>query len=124
MLPVQALDHAAGYLLAFGTMAAKCRSALENEYQDGWHVQVSLAGTAAWLESLGRVEGAQAWQDPMPIDPDSNEVQGLLQEYTVRGAQDPLTLHSIRHAASPLPFRHRTVPIHLAVDAPSWSITS
>lgn len=51
-LPVQALDHAAGYLLSLGAMAA-----LQRQRRDGgsWHVQVSLARTALWLRTLGRV---------------------------------------------------------------------
>ena len=42
-LPCQALDHASGYLLAFGTLAALLRRAEEG---GSWHVRVSLAGTA------------------------------------------------------------------------------
>ncbi|KQU67173.1 carnitine dehydratase [Rhizobacter sp. Root16D2] len=52
-LPLQALDYAAGYLLAFGTQAALWRQAQEG---GSWHVQVSLAGVGRWLRSLGRVD--------------------------------------------------------------------
>ncbi len=54
VLPCQALDHASGYLLAFGTLAALLRRAEEG---GSWLVRVSLAGTAAWLRGLGRIEG-------------------------------------------------------------------
>ncbi|MBL6080889.1 CoA transferase [Belnapia sp. T18] len=54
VLPCQALDHASGYLLAFGTLAALLRRAEEG---GSWRVAVSLAGTARWLLSLGRIEG-------------------------------------------------------------------
>ena len=54
VLPCQALDHASGYLLAFGTLAALLRRAEEG---GSWRVAVSLAGTAAWLRGLGRIEG-------------------------------------------------------------------
>ncbi len=50
-LPCQALDHASGYLLAFGTLAALLRRAEEG---GSWLVRVSLAGTGHWLRGLGR----------------------------------------------------------------------
>ena len=51
-LPCQALDHASGYLLAFGTIAALRRRALEG---GSWRVTVSLAATGRWLRGLGRL---------------------------------------------------------------------
>jgi crotonobetainyl-CoA:carnitine CoA-transferase CaiB-like acyl-CoA transferase len=53
-LPLQILDYAAGYLLAFGAQAALLRQADEG---GSWHVQVSLARVGSWLRSLGRVGG-------------------------------------------------------------------
>lgn len=53
-LPAQALDHASGYLLAFGIMAALRRRAVEG---GSWSVQVSLARTGHWLRELGRIDG-------------------------------------------------------------------
>jgi hypothetical protein len=53
-LPCQALDHASGYLLALGAMAALLRRAEEG---GSWLVRVSLAGTGEWIKQLGRVEG-------------------------------------------------------------------
>ena len=52
-LPSQTIDHASGFLLALGVIAALRRRTLEG---GSWHVQVSLARTAEWLYSLGRVE--------------------------------------------------------------------
>jgi hypothetical protein len=51
-LPLQALDFGAGYLLAFGALAA-----LVHQRQQGgnWRVQVSLAGVGRWLQYLGRI---------------------------------------------------------------------
>ncbi|MBY0335842.1 MAG: CoA transferase [Acetobacteraceae bacterium] len=63
-LPCQALDHGSGFLLAFGTLAALLRRAEEG---GSWLVRVSLAGTGAWLRSLGRVEGAWGLTAP-PMD--------------------------------------------------------
>src|SRR5882762_9266106 len=51
-LPAQMLDHATGYMMAFGAMMAKARQAREG---GSWHVRVSLAQTGRWLWSLGRV---------------------------------------------------------------------
>ena len=49
-LPCQALDHATGYLAAFGAMVALHRRATEG---GSWHVRVSLAQTGRWLQSMG-----------------------------------------------------------------------
>jgi hypothetical protein len=51
-LPAQMLDHATGYLMAFGAMMAKARQAREG---GSWEVRVSLARTGQWLWNLGRV---------------------------------------------------------------------
>ncbi|CAM3540270.1 CoA transferase [Paracidovorax anthurii] len=53
-LPMQILDQASGWLMAFGAAAA-----LRRQQQEGgsWHVQVSLAQTGHWLRGLGRVPG-------------------------------------------------------------------
>ncbi len=51
-LPLQILDMASGYLMAFGAQAAVLRQQREG---GSWHVRVSLARTALWLRSLGRV---------------------------------------------------------------------
>nr|WP_205964607.1 CoA transferase [Ramlibacter agri] len=60
-LPMQILDQATGYLIAFGAAAALRRQQLEG---GSWHVQVSLAQTGRWLRALGRVEGGLAAQAP------------------------------------------------------------
>lgn len=53
-LPAQMLDHATGYLMAFGAMMARARQAREG---GSWHVRVSLAQTGRWLWNLGRLDG-------------------------------------------------------------------
>jgi crotonobetainyl-CoA:carnitine CoA-transferase CaiB-like acyl-CoA transferase len=52
-LPAQMLDHATGYLMAFGAMMAKARQSQEG---GSWHVRVSLAQTGRWLWNLGRLD--------------------------------------------------------------------
>jgi crotonobetainyl-CoA:carnitine CoA-transferase CaiB-like acyl-CoA transferase len=51
-LPLQALDYGAGYLLAFGALAALLHQRARGGH---WRVQVSLAGVGRWLQSLGRL---------------------------------------------------------------------
>ena len=50
-MPVQALDHGTGYLLALGILAALYRRQTEG---GSWHVTVSLVRTGHWLRGLGR----------------------------------------------------------------------
>lgn len=72
VLPCQALDHASGYLLAFGTLAALLRRAEEG---GSWLVRVSLVGTGMWLRSLGRL--ADGFAAPVPR---LEEIGDLLEE--------------------------------------------
>jgi crotonobetainyl-CoA:carnitine CoA-transferase CaiB-like acyl-CoA transferase len=51
-LPMQILDQASGYLIAFGAAAALRRQQLEG---GSWHVRVALAQTGHWLRGLGRI---------------------------------------------------------------------
>lgn len=50
-MPVQILDYATGFLMAFGTQVALHRQSIEG---GTWHVQLSLARTGTWLRSLGQ----------------------------------------------------------------------
>ncbi len=109
-LPTQILDHAAGYLLAFGIAAALWRRATEG---GSWQVQVSLAQTAAWLRSLGRI--ANGFDVP---DPGRDDVRDLL-ETTPSGFG---ALTAVRHAArlfeTPAGWRRPAVP--LGANPPRW----
>ena len=60
---MQILDMASAFLLAFGTEAALLRQRREG---GSWHVQVSLARTALWLRSLGRVDDGFAAPEADP----------------------------------------------------------
>ncbi|BBQ01237.1 CoA transferase (plasmid) [Burkholderia sp. SFA1] len=53
-LPMQMLDMASGFLMAFGAAAALWKQQREG---GSWHVEVSLAQTGHWLRGLGRVDG-------------------------------------------------------------------
>nr|WP_051180580.1 CoA transferase [Caballeronia insecticola] len=51
-LPMQMLDMASGFLMAFGAAAASWKQQREG---GSWHVEVSLAQTGQWLRGLGRI---------------------------------------------------------------------
>jgi len=72
-LPAQALDHGTGWLGAFGIITALRRALVEG---GSWQVRVSLAGTAAWLDDLGRVVPAGT----EPASPTIEDVADLLTE--------------------------------------------
>jgi crotonobetainyl-CoA:carnitine CoA-transferase CaiB-like acyl-CoA transferase len=60
-LPMQILDYATGFLMAYGASVALLRQQREG---GSWHVRVSLAQTGHWLRSLGRVPGGLAAKAP------------------------------------------------------------
>jgi len=74
-LPAQALDHATGYLAAFAAIAGLIRRATEG---GSWHARVSLAGTARWLDSLGRQDPAPAVEPPDDVIAALDSPHGVL----------------------------------------------
>lgn len=109
-LPAQALDHATGYLLATGIMAALHRRATEG---GSWHVEVSLARTGHWLRNLGRLAHGLATQDQTASD-----IADLFQT-TQSGFGE---MHAIRHAAilSETPTRWDRPSVPLGTHEPVW----
>lgn len=83
-MPLQVLDYAAGFLLAFGTVAALGRRQHEG---GGWQVEVSLARTGLWLRSLGRRE------------PDANAALPSFDGRMETSASGFGQLQAVRHAA-------------------------
>jgi crotonobetainyl-CoA:carnitine CoA-transferase CaiB-like acyl-CoA transferase len=108
-LPAQVLDHATGYLLAFGVIAALARRIREG---GSWHVRVSLAQTGHWLRQLGRIDGMAC------PDPGFDDVADCLEE-TASGFG---RLTAVRHAAvlSETPPRWIRPSVSLGADAPLW----
>ncbi|SDS60449.1 CoA transferase [Bradyrhizobium canariense] len=86
-LPAQLLDHASGYLMAFGAMMARARQSREG---GSWHVRVSLAQTGRWLWNLGRV--VDGLKTP---DLKDDTVQRFIEE--IPSGFGPL--RSVRHSA-------------------------
>jgi crotonobetainyl-CoA:carnitine CoA-transferase CaiB-like acyl-CoA transferase len=109
-LPAQALDHAAGYLIALGAMAALQRRITEG---GSWHVRVSLAQTGHWLRRLGRV--ADGFAAP---DPDLAAVQDLLADYPSGFGPLRAVRHAAQLALTPPCWERPAVP--LGTDAPVW----
>ena len=109
-LPCQAIDHASGFLPAFGALAAVLRRAGEG---GSWHVRVSLASTGRWLRGLGRVEGGLAVADPGAAD-----VADLMEPI-----QSPFgRVDAVRHAArlSRTPAYWAGPPVPLGTHAAAW----
>ncbi len=106
-MPMQILDYAAGYLLAFGAQAALLRQAAEG---GSWHVQVSLAGVGRWLRGLGRVPQGFGAQRP-PFEP-----------YLEAGDSGFGRLVALRHAAqfSRTPARWRRPSMPPGTHAAAW----
>ena len=67
IVPGAVTDYTTGRLAALGAMAALSRRAREG---GSWHVRVSLARTAMWIQSLPRApEGAAAGLEPAALAP-------------------------------------------------------
>ncbi|SEF49409.1 CoA-transferase family III [Thermomonospora echinospora] len=101
-LPVQALDHGTGYLLAAVVMRAVTRRAAEG---GGWHAELSLAQTAAWLlRRPAAPDAAAAGFDPSPY---------LAESGGIRRALPPIDL-----GGGPRTWAHPVTP--WGSDTPSW----
>jgi len=107
-LPMQLLDMASAFLLAFGAQAALLR---QQEQGGSWQVQVSLARTGLWLRSLGRV--ADGFSAPPPAFSAQME--------TVDSGFG--RLQALRHAAhlSATPARHVRPSAPPGTDRLAWT---
>lgn len=108
-LPAQILDHASGYLLAYGAMSALLRQRAEG---GSWHVGLSLAQTGRWLRSLGHIDGMGAH------DPARGEVLDCLEESPSGFGR----LSAVRHPAtmSETPPRWARPSVPLGTHPPHW----
>ena len=110
-LPAQMLDHATGYLMAFGAMMAKARQVREG---GSWHVRVSLAQTGRWLWNLGRLESGLDTPDLT-----GDAVHAAFMETVSSGFG---TLKAVRHSAvlSKTPARWDRPAMPLGSHPPQW----
>ena len=108
-LPCQALDHGTGYLMAFAAMTALARRA---RHGGSWHVRASLAQTARWLRSLGRIDGMSA------PDPGFDDLRDRLEDSDSGFGR----LTAVRHAAvmADTPPRWAQPSVPLGTHAPAW----
>ena len=109
-LPCQALDHGAGYLMAYGAMTALKRRMTEG---GSWHVRVSLAQAGHWIRGLGRVANGLACPDP-----DFAAVHDRLEDSESGFGR----LTAVRHAAtlSETPTRWTRPSVPLGTHPPAW----
>jgi len=109
-LPCQALDHASGYLMALGAIAALLRRIDEG---GSWHVRVALARTGLWLREMGHA--AEGFAAP---DIDLAQASDRLATYPSGFG----TLTAVRHAAempeTPAQWTLPSVPF--GTDPPRW----
>jgi hypothetical protein len=90
--PCQALDHAGGYFLAAGIMAAVYKQATEG---GSWEVDVSLAGVMKYLRSLGQFEGNTGFQTE-----DYTSPKDVPEEYLETRKTGFGDMTAVRHSAS------------------------
>lgn len=113
VLPCQAFDHGAGYLLATGIMAAMYRRATEG---GSYEVKVSLAGVMRYLRSLGQYEGKAGFERKDFRRPE--DVDQYLETRETGFGQ----LKAVRHAASidGVPVGWDIMPEPLGSADPVW----
>ncbi|TBU46267.1 CoA-transferase family III [Dichomitus squalens] len=125
-LPMQALDHAAGYMLAFGIQAALCRTITEG---GSWEVRVSLAAVGQWIRSLGCLDPAAAFRDGRPLPTPSQKDQEVAkysaqvrETRTSRNDGEQKVMRALKHAAvlSETPVVEGEAPMHLDAHSPEW----
>ncbi|KAJ7644377.1 CoA-transferase family III domain-containing protein [Roridomyces roridus] len=120
-LPMQALDHAAAYFLAFGVNAALCKTVTEG---GSYEVRVSLAAVGEWVKSLGRLEPEQAFGvgKAFPESPKDEEIVKLSSSWR-NGGQE---MTAVRHAPvlehTPVLDTGRAPMGRLDVDEAEWSM--
>lgn len=105
VLPAQALDHSAGYLLAAGVITALDRQRSEG---GGWLVETSLRRVAA--ELLGLPRTAQP-------SPEATDQPPALQRFDVAGTQLITAAPAVGYAGSS---RHFAPPRPWGCDAAAW----
>src|SRR3984885_5538570 len=109
-LPAQMLDHATGYLMAFGAMMAMLRQSIEG---GSWHVRVSLARTGHWLRSFGRVADGLKTEDLR-----GEAVQPFIEDTASGFGPLRAVRHSAALSATPAFWARPAMP--LGSHAPQW----
>lgn len=125
--PVQTLDHAAGYLLAFGIQSALCKTITEG---GSWEVRVSLVGVGNWVRSLGRL-GPEGFNNVQEIPPNqkyltrlripSSSKKGIPTSNNEAELEEDYMI-AVKHSAilEETPGNVTEAPVSLARDSPIW----
>jgi len=109
-LPAQMLDHATGYLMAFGAMMGRARQSREG---GSWHVRVSLAQTGRWLWNLGRLADGLKTEDLK-----GETVRPFLEEVPSGFGRLSAVSHSAKLSKTPAFWARPAVP--LGSHPPQW----
>jgi crotonobetainyl-CoA:carnitine CoA-transferase CaiB-like acyl-CoA transferase len=106
-LPVQILDYATGFLMAFAAQVALMR---QHQTGGSWHVRLSLARTAQYLRDLGQI----------PVDHTTTVIKPADRavEYSSGYGRLMAIPHAARLAATPAGWKRNAVPP--GAHAPSW----
>ncbi|KAI4843498.1 CoA-transferase family III [Aureobasidium sp. EXF-8845] len=113
-MPCQALDHASGYLLAAGVIAAVYHRAVQG---GAWQVDVSLAGTMKYLRSLGQYPGTSGFQCK-----DYKQQADVPTEYLESRETGFGRMTAVKHSAkiSGCKVQWEIMPKPLGSDSPEW----
>ncbi|CAN7481050.1 CoA transferase [Trinickia sp. LjRoot230] len=109
-LPCQALDHATGYLAAFGAMVALQRRAREG---GSWHVRVSLAQTGHWLQSFDTLD--DGWRT---ADVTLDDVRDAMESTETSFGRVLAAAPAERMDETPP--RYDRPPVAIGADEPCW----
>ena len=108
-LPCQALDHATGYLAAFGVQMALAR---QQQQGGSWNVRLSLVQTGEWLRRLGHVDTLNLQA------PDVNDLRDLMDEARSPFGQTKFIKPVVQLSNTPAYWARGSVP--LGHDPARW----
>ncbi|MCB1691777.1 MAG: CoA transferase [Pseudomonadales bacterium] len=106
-LPIQALDYASGFLMAYGACVALHR---QSTLGGSYHVRVSLARTAAWLRRLGR--------RPFPAGRSDLQLESHAEDYPSGFGALRAIPHAAKLGGTRAHWRRPSSPP--GTDAPQW----
>lgn len=113
--PCQALDHAGGYWLATGVLAALYKRATQG---GAWRVDVSLAGVMKYLRSLGQYPGTSGFDGAKDYD----KPEDVPEEFFETRKTGFGVMKAIKHSAriEGLEVGWDVMPKPLGSDSPEW----
>lgn len=113
--PCQALDHAGGYWLATGVLAALYKRATQG---GAWRVDVSLAGVMKYLRSLGQYPGSSGFDGVR----DYQKPEDVPEEFFETRETGFGVMKAIRHSAriEGVEIGWDVMPKPLGSDSPEW----